>query len=221
MMIDECLVVELRVEGGDCPLADATRAVDVAVDARPPQLRADGNVLLQFSAPADSDTPGESALATALDDDDRVRYLHVSRSDGRDNYRCLSKHPCVVTDLVGAGLLLDGLRYREGRATVTGAVVGFEVLQGVLATAGETVGMRLTRVYPLGSEDEDAVAAGWDLTPAQEQAVRTALAMGYFSLPREADAAAVADELGISKSAFLERLRRAERTLFGQLFDES
>ena len=212
-MISECLVVEFRVTGDDCPLADASRSTAAKIEAAPPLRRDDGNALLRFSV-------ADPGVGDALDDDDRVRYLHVSRSDGRDNYRCLSKHPCVATDLVGAGLLLDGLRYREGRATVTGAVVGFEVLQGVLATAGETVGMRLTRVYPLGSEDEDAVAAGWDLTPAQEQAVRTALAMGYFSLPREADAAAVADELGISKSAFLERLRRAERTLFDHVFDE-
>jgi predicted DNA binding protein len=37
-------------------------------------------------------------------------------------------------------------------------------------------------------------------------------------VPREVTAADVAAELGISKSAFLERLHRAERTLFRQLF---
>ncbi len=42
--------------------------------------------------------------------------------------------------------------------------------------------------------------------------------MGYFSVPREATASDVAEELGISKSAFLERLHRAERSMFTQIF---
>jgi predicted DNA binding protein len=42
--------------------------------------------------------------------------------------------------------------------------------------------------------------------------------MGFFSVPREADASEVAAELGIGKSAFLERLRRGQATLFAQLF---
>jgi predicted DNA binding protein len=41
--------------------------------------------------------------------------------------------------------------------------------------------------------------------------------MGYFAVPREADAGAVAAELGVSKSAFLERLRRGHRSLLEQV----
>ena len=74
--------------------------------------------------------------------------------------------------------------------------------------------MRLERVHQLGSEDEEVVAQQWDVTPAQERALRTALEAGYFSVPRETTASDVAEELGISKSAFLERLHRAERSMF-------
>jgi predicted DNA binding protein len=42
--------------------------------------------------------------------------------------------------------------------------------------------------------------------------------MGYFAVPRESTATEVADEIGISKSAFLERLRRGQAGLFRQLF---
>lgn len=211
-MRSECLVVEFGVTGDDCPLSDATDAANVTVEAQPPQLRSDGYALLQFSA-RDND-----GLAQALDTDERIRYLHRARSDGRANYRCLSKQLCVVHELVSAGLLVESLSYRDGNATVTGAVVGYDVLNGVMNRAGETVGVTLRRVFPLGGEENSSVAQRWDLTPKQEEALRVAREMGYFDIPRAADATQIADELGLSKSAFLERLRRAERALLAQLF---
>jgi predicted DNA binding protein len=211
-VIGECLFVEFAVAGDDCPLADATRATSASVDARPPQLRHDGYALLQFSS-ADGD-----GLAAALDADDRVRYLHLARDDDRYTYRCLSKHPCVVHELTDAGLLVEALHYRDGDARIAGAVVGRDVLQTVLAAAGDTVGVTLERTYPIGERDEAAVAERWGLTPAQGDAIRTAHSMGYFSVPREADAADVAAALGVSKSAYLERLRRGlDRLLAGAL----
>ncbi|WP_248904105.1 helix-turn-helix domain-containing protein [Halocatena marina] len=210
-MISECLIVEFAVTGDDCPLAEATRTVETTIDAQPPQLRSDGNALLQFSAP-------DERLAQVFDSDERIRYLHRARLDERANYRCLSKHPCVVHELVSVGLLVESLSYRDGNATVTGAVVGHDVLDGVMSRAGETVGVTLRRVYPLGEEEQGTVAQGWDLTPKQEEALRVAIDLGYFEIPRMADAATVASELNLSKSAFLERLRRAERAVIPQLF---
>ncbi|UIP00590.1 helix-turn-helix domain-containing protein [Halobaculum sp. CBA1158] len=210
-MIEECLAVEVRVSGDDCPLAEATAATGTRVRAEPPQLRDDGNVLLRFGAPRTDD------LGAALDADDRIRYLHRSRTDERDTFRCLSKHPCVVHELVSAGLLVEDVTYRAGDATVSGAVVGHEVLRGVMTTAGETVGVRLARTYPL-REEESPVAERLGLTPPQAEALRAAADAGYFAVPREASSEAVAAELGVSKSAFLERLRRAEATLYGELF---
>ncbi|WP_433630910.1 helix-turn-helix domain-containing protein [Halomicrococcus sp. NG-SE-24] len=220
-MIEECLVVEFTVTGDDCPLAEASRETSIHVDCQPPQLRYDGNALLRFSAgvPPSFDDVESDPLAEFLDADDRIRYLHVSTTDDRRNYRCLSKHPCIVHELTNAGFMAESLRYRDGGATFTGAVVGHDVLRGVLEAAGEAVGVTLSRVHPLGSEDEDAVARTWDVTPAQERALRTALEMDYFGVPRQATASEVADELAISKSAFLERVHRAERTLFSQLFE--
>lgn len=211
-MIDECLAVEFRVRNDDCPLAEATRAVDVEIDARPPQRRSDGYDLLQFSAPV------ADRLTEILDEDERISYLHVSRTDGRSRYRCLSKHPCVVRRLIDGGLIVETLRYHDGAAMIFGAVVGRDVLKGVMEAAGETVGVKLERVYPLESEATESPGQRWDLTPAQEECIRTALEMGYFAIPRQVSSEAVADELGISKSAFLERLRRAEAALFRQMF---
>lgn len=205
-------MVEFAVSGDDCPLAVATREARSTVDAHPPQRRRDGNALLRFSA------PGGDALRTSLDDDDRIRYLHAARTDGRTNYRCLSREPCVVHDLIDVGFLVDSIRYRDGEERYTGAVVGYDVLEGVLEAAGDTVGVTLERVYPLGDTDDATVGRAWELTPAQEEALRVAHDVGYFSVPRETTAADAAAELGISKSAFLERLRRGQRSVFGRLF---
>jgi predicted DNA binding protein len=238
-MIEECLVVECRVTGDDCPLAAATRAVDARIECSPPQARRDGYDLLRFSAPA------SDALAATLDGDDRIRYLHRSRggrdghahrgsragddaddadrpsadATGRDDYRCLSKHPCAVHDLTDAGLVVESITYEDGTERYVGAVVGYDVLQGVLEAAGDTVGVTLERVYPLGPDDTGTPGGRWDVTPRQETAIRTALEMGYFEVPRETTATDVAERIGISKSAFLERLRRGQAGLFRQLFD--
>lgn len=215
MMIEECLVVEFRVTGDGCPLAEAAASAGVTVDASPPLLRSDGYALLFFSALA------SDALASVLDADDRIRYLHASRADDRVNFRCLSKEPCVVHRLIDAGFLVESVHYRDGAEHHVGAVVGHDVLDGVLQAAGEAVGVSLQRVSPLGDEGEAAVAARWDLTPAQEEAVRAAYEMGYFSVPRTTTAEEVADELGVSKSAFLERLRRAQSGLLEQVLTET
>ncbi|KAB1185180.1 MULTISPECIES: helix-turn-helix domain-containing protein [Haloferax] len=211
-MIDECLVAEFRIDGDDCPLARATTRVPVTIEANAPQLRADGNVLLHFSGPADD------RLSAVLDEDESIRYLHVTHTDGGYTYRCLAKHPCVVHELVDVGFLVESMEYSNGGATMRGAVVGNEVLRGVMEKAAQTVGIQLQRVYPLRTDDESAIGRAWDLTPAQEESLHVAYEMGYFDLPRTITAADVAEELGISKSAFLERLRRAQRSLFGVLF---
>ncbi|WP_276261193.1 helix-turn-helix domain-containing protein [Haloglomus litoreum] len=210
-MRSECLVVEFQVTGDDCPLADASRAASATIDAAPPLVRSDGNTLLRASTPAE-------AVGRLLDTDDRVRYLHGSQIDGRWNYRCLSKQPCVVHDLVDVGFLVESVHHREGTERHVGAVVGYDVLDSVLEAAGDRVGVSLERVTTLGEEGDAPIAQRWDLTPAQEKAVRAALAAGYFSVPRDVTAAEVAETLGISKSAFLERLRRGQGSLFTQLF---
>lgn len=209
-MIAECLVVEFRVTGDECPLADASREAGAVVDARPPLRRADGNTLLQFSTE-------DPAVGEVLDADDRIHPLHQSRADGRYNYRCLSRHPCIVNDLVDVGFLVDSIHYDGGTERYVGAVVGRDVLEGVLAAAGETGGIHLERISRLDDSDDEPVAKRWDLTPAQEEAVRAAIESGYFEVPRAATADEVAAQLDISKSAFLERLRRAEGSLLRQI----
>ncbi len=240
-MIAACLVVEFAVTGDDCPLSRAARETGVTIDARPSQLRTDDNALLRFSVPApDSgatgvDTLGDSAaavedetvdparygpVAEVLNADDRVRYLHAAESGDRVEFRCLSKRPCVVHALTDAGFMVESIRYAPGEERHRGAVVGYDVLRGVLSVGADRsegengVAVSVERVHPLGADETETTAARrLPVTPGQEEALRTALEMGYFAVPKEADADEVAAALGVSKSAFLERLRRGQRAL--------
>ena len=208
-MISECLVVEFRVTGDGCPLADASRAVGVPIDAVPPLYRTDDNTLLRFS------TPGTD-VGEYLDADDRIRYLHRAATEGRQTFRCLSKEPCVVHQLVDVGFLVETIRYEAGTERYLGAVVGEYVLRLVLEVAGRTVGVSLERISSLGETADSAVETPWNLTPKQEVALKVAYEMGYFDVPRAVTASEIADELGISKTAFLERLRRGQASFLGQ-----
>lgn len=209
-MISECLVVEFRVTGDGCPLAEATRTAGATVDAAPPLRRADGYTLLRFSSP-------DPELGAALERDDRIRYLHRAGTDDGHTYRCLSKERCVLHRLIDEGFLVESVAYRDGVERHVGAVVGQAVLEGVLSAAGETVGVRLERVSPLREEGDRGVDGRWDLTPAQSEALAAAYEMGYFDVPKGVTAAEVAADLDVSKSAFLERLRRGQRALLGQV----
>lgn len=51
------------------------------------------------------------------------------------------------------------------------------------------------------------------LTDAQHETLVEALDGGYYEIPRDADMAALSDELGVSHQALSERLRRAHRVL--------
>lgn len=209
-MISECLVVEFRVTGDECPLAAASREVDAPIDAAPPLRRADGYALLRFSTTS-------APVGDVLDADDRIRYLHRAAAEDEYTFRCLSKERCVVHRLIDEGFLVESVRYRDGAERHVGAVVGQDVLRGVLEAAGEAVGVRLERISTLGEAGETPVESLWDLTPGQVEALETAHEMGFFDVPRSCSAAEVAETLGVSKSAFLERLRRAEAALLEQV----
>lgn len=210
-MIDECLKVAFEVKSDDCPLSDASEVTGTAIDAQPPQRRGDGNDLLKFNAPKNEE------LRRTLDEDERISFLHVAESDGHDIYRCLSKQPCIIHDLIDGGFLVDALQYQGGSAVFFGAIVDREVLKDVVDQSEGTVTISLRYLYPVQRETEETASRQWNVTDRQEECLRTAVKLGYFSIPRQANADEVAAELGISKSAFLERLRRAEREIFEEM----
>ena len=55
------------------------------------------------------------------------------------------------------------------------------------------------------------------LTPSQQEALDVALEWGYFDVPRRTTLAEIADEVGVSDQAVSERLRRAQKRVFGRV----
>ena len=55
------------------------------------------------------------------------------------------------------------------------------------------------------------------LTPSQREALCVALEGGYFDIPRRTTLAGLADSIGVSDQAVSERLRRAQKRVFGQI----
>jgi predicted DNA binding protein len=71
---------------------------------------------------------------------------------------------------------------------------------------------RIDRVY----EPRDGDVMEDELTAAQREALRTAMDIGYFDVPRENGLQELGSELGISDSAASERLRRGLRSLIAR-----
>jgi len=81
-----------------------------------------------------------------------------------------------------------------------GAVVGYDVLRGVMEAAGRTVGVSLERVSPLRADDDEPAATVHELTPAQEESVRVAVAMGYRNTAALAVLATAVAPIGVVRT---------------------
>ena len=95
------------------------------------------------------------------------------------------------------------------------------MLREVIQTAQQLGNVKLERVAEITAgntaQNELDTTIESSLTKQQREALVEALDQGYFNVPRGATATDVADELGISKSSFLGRIKRAQRTVFEQL----
>ena len=69
--------------------------------------------------------------------------------------------------------------------------------------------LELKRVYSI----DDVRRVRFNLTESQNEALAEAYNQGYYKIPREQDAAELADTLGISHQALSERLRRGTENL--------
>lgn len=72
----------------------------------------------------------------------------------------------------------------------------------------------LRRLAPAGQVDR---STGERLSPRQREAFELARRRGYYGYPRETSATELAADLGVSKSTFLEHLRKAESRLLADV----
>ncbi|WP_396613924.1 helix-turn-helix domain-containing protein (plasmid) [Haloferax sp. S1W] len=128
--------------------------------------------------------------------------------------------PHIALDHLGEGVLF---KTRNVGTTCTWRIVHsgsgdtrafFDELEDNLSGSVDLKIERLTDAsYPLDDDTND------ELSPRQEEALRTAIEQGYYKMPRDADAADIADELDVPRSTLNYRLRRAEAKLVPRYFD--
>lgn len=103
----------------------------------------------------------------------------------------------------------------DGSSTFT--LVGTEsTIQDAVEGVPEGVGVTVEAVGT-GPVARDDIVGG--LSPKQREAVRAALRVGYYDVPREATMEDVAGELGRATATASEHLRKAEARVFAALFD--
>ena len=80
-------------------------------------------------------------------------------------------------------------------------------LQHMIASFSDKMNVRLERA---GEYQPDMADPAAQLTDRQKEIVRTAIAAGYYAIPRRATQQDLAAELGLSQGTIGEHLRRAE-----------
>lgn len=157
------------------------------------------------------------AFEAAMDDDPTVTSVRrLSEADGRRLYR-VQVTAEVETVLYPVWVELGGegieARYRDGRwhsrirFPDRGALREYESY----VTAND-LDFELYRIYD-ASEDEGAVDPTGGVTEQQRETLLLAYERGFFDIPRRVTASELAEELGVSRQAVSERLRRAYATL--------
>lgn len=103
----------------------------------------------------------------------------------------------------------------DADATMGMTVVGEgPALRGLLSDVPDAVDVTVEAV---GTYDRRGGTVVGDLTDRQLEALRTAVAAGYYEVPREATLAAVAEALGCAESSASVLLRRAERAVLSRV----
>ena len=113
-------------------------------------------------------------------------------------------------------------RFCDGALVVSVTVPRREALRDLVAALREREAtVHLEQVLPLAGGDggrQLCLDAG-AVTEKQREAIATAVDLGYYERPRTADLDAVADALGVSRSAASQRLNAAETTLIHALVE--
>ena len=92
--------------------------------------------------------------------------------------------------------------------------------QAALRTAFDTLRDNFTKVTLLRIRRSPGGISDPGLTVKQLDAIKEAMAHGYYEIPRNCEIRQLAKRLGIKRVAAQERLRRAERTIMNQFSEE-
>ncbi|MEF8774445.1 MAG: helix-turn-helix domain-containing protein [Halobacteriales archaeon] len=145
-------------------------------------------------------------------DGDEVWLCSMVYSDGNgaEYQRTPTCEACPCRQFVRFDCAVDLQEIRNGRLLYSVTVPDRSVLMSLikhLRKAGASVSV--TRIVAVDGEGEESPS----LTDKQHETLLTAVELGYYDTPREADLADVAAELGVSRSAASQRLSSVRRRL--------
>jgi predicted DNA binding protein len=211
------LIADFTFRHPGLPLMSALEAAGVELDAEQAVASdPDRPVLFVWASGGDLD-----AFESAAADDATVESITlIEDADHRRLYRV------HVSEETEVPLYPLDDRMQASRLGVTSSADGIDArlrfpdreslseYQPMIEEKGVDVTLR--RVYG----ENDAVFGGeFGLSAKQREALETAVDAGYFGVPRQSSLAAIADELGVSRQAVSERLRRGVTTLVQNALD--
>lgn len=197
---------------GSCPVAAASATADAQItdiDWSDPNAE-DRTVTEELRLTEDAAVGEEFELVFEYADE-RVYRFERSADKG-----------CVCERLTALGCPIADVTAEDGRLIVTLHLESSQELKAVIGELQSAFsGVHLRSVSHTGVPDAtetDLVSVDRSvLTDRQREVLTTAERMGFFSYPREANAAEVAAALDISDSTFIEHLTTAQAKLLDEV----
>jgi predicted DNA binding protein len=194
-----------------CPVTAASSSADEAIGGV--SWAGDGDETVEQFVASEPPDMEDCEEVFAYDD----RSVYEFRRDAADPCFCetVERHLGPVADV----------RATDGTLHVTVHATDVAALRSLVSTLSEEFGdVSLEYLVRTGEGDEETPVVPVDLgrlTDRQQEVITTAHEMGYFAYPREANATAVSEALGIEPSTFSEHLAVAQSKLLGELLDRS
>lgn len=192
----------------DCPVVAAAETADTrATDISWTRTAGDTAVVEDFRVPADEAgelPPGASPVFEI--GDRRIFRLERQHCDA-----------CACERIESLGVPVEEVSAAGGRLLLTIHLPEIDALRDIVERLGE-IADRVEVTYLVHDQapneaDLPVIIDRGRLTDRQREVLRTAFEMGFFEHPRDANAATVADELGITTATFTEHLAVAQSKL--------
>ncbi len=186
-----------------CPVVARSAEAGTSVSNIVSNICPTGESVVEFSA----DTEADGADVPIFSHGETDRFRLRLDPDTRCPCTCLAEFGCPV-----ARYAVD-----DDRLRLVFHAADYDQLQAIIAALRDrytSVDIRRFIRSPAAERAEDSVFVDRSkLTARQLEVLRTAHEMGYFERPRDANATAVAEALGIHPSTFREHLAAAQSKL--------
>lgn len=212
---DEQVEVTVEVETESIPLSRAAARATASVGVSSVVVRDDDTVLCYVTVASEDpesfvDAAGEIAGIDRVehvgDDPTRVQVI----TDGPVPNGVVAEHGGLVVDTtIGSATTTLTVRLPRGQP--------FDPVLEALGTHFGAVRVSEYTTEPTDAASDDPLST---LTDRQRTVVEAALRAGYFEQPRTQNATEVADRLGVSRQAFDQVLRAAQRNLLTHLLGD-